>query len=278
MTDDDVGNLWEANAEAWTALVRAGCDVCRDLYNSPTFFRMLPSVEGLHGLDIGCGEGHNTRQLAARGARMSAVDIAGTVIGHARQAEADRPLGIHYQVASAKQLPFGDGQFDFVTAFMSLQDMPDQHVAFREAWRVIRPGGFLQFSITHPCFLATKKYWVTDEAGERVALAVSDYFDRPPCGIEEWIFHSTPPELQSRYSKFRIAYFDHTLSEWLNMVVQSGFQLEEFAEPKPDDDVLQAHPRERDARLIPFFLIVRGRKPAHVGANIATGAGAGPRA
>ena len=37
---------------------------------------MLPDVRGLLGLDIGCGEGHNTRLLAGRGARVVAVDIA----------------------------------------------------------------------------------------------------------------------------------------------------------------------------------------------------------
>ena len=37
--------------------------------------------------------------------------------------------------------------------FMSLMDMPVAEAALREAWRVLRSGGFLQFSITHP--------WVT---------------------------------------------------------------------------------------------------------------------
>ena len=44
---------------------------------------MLPEVNGLTGLDIGCGEGSNTRELAARGACMTALDIASIFIQHA---------------------------------------------------------------------------------------------------------------------------------------------------------------------------------------------------
>src|SRR3954454_23267804 len=107
MVHEPVGRLWNGNAEAWTRLARAGFDVYRDHLNTPAFFAMLPDVSGLAGLDIGCGEGHNTRLLARRGARMTAVDIAEVFIGPALQAEAGEPLGIDYRVASAVDLPFG---------------------------------------------------------------------------------------------------------------------------------------------------------------------------
>jgi 2-polyprenyl-3-methyl-5-hydroxy-6-metoxy-1,4-benzoquinol methylase len=48
---------------------------------------MLPDVEGLEGLDIGCGEGHNTSSLARRGACMTGVDISPTFIRYANEAE-----------------------------------------------------------------------------------------------------------------------------------------------------------------------------------------------
>src|SRR5829696_8656572 len=108
MDHEKVGRFWNANAEAWTKLARAGYDVYRDYLNTPAFFAMFPDVTGLSGLDIGCGEGHNTRLLAQRGARVTAVDIARDFIGYAVQAEIDEPLGIAYRVASAVALPFPD--------------------------------------------------------------------------------------------------------------------------------------------------------------------------
>src|SRR5437870_12788887 len=101
MDHKEAGRYWNESAESWTKLARAGYDIYRDYLNTPAFFAMLPDVAGLAGLDIGCGEGHNTRLLAKRGAKMTAVDIAEGFIAHARQAEAHEPLGIEYRIASA---------------------------------------------------------------------------------------------------------------------------------------------------------------------------------
>jgi len=81
---------WEANAEAWTQHSRAGYDVYRDALNTPAFLTMLPPVSGLLGLDIGCGEGSNTRELVRLGASMHAVDVAPTFILHAPRREPTR--------------------------------------------------------------------------------------------------------------------------------------------------------------------------------------------
>jgi 2-polyprenyl-3-methyl-5-hydroxy-6-metoxy-1,4-benzoquinol methylase len=75
--------------------------------------RLLRHATGgclLSGLDIGCGDGHNTRLLARRGVRVTAVDIAEVFIRHAKQCEEQEPLGIQYRVASAVAFPFADAR------------------------------------------------------------------------------------------------------------------------------------------------------------------------
>ena len=99
MNREEAARLWNNNAEAWTVLARAGYDLYRDHLNTPGFFQILPDVNGLYGLDIGCGEGYNTRLLAARGARMDAIDVAEIFIQKAIEEEQINPLGIKYQVA-----------------------------------------------------------------------------------------------------------------------------------------------------------------------------------
>ncbi|HEV2743687.1 MAG TPA: methyltransferase domain-containing protein, partial [Rubrobacter sp.] len=96
MDHEEVGRYWDENAETWTRLVRAGYDVARDGLNPPAFLEMLPEVEELSGLDVGCGEGHNTRLVAERGARMVSIDISETFVRHASEHEARKPMGIRY--------------------------------------------------------------------------------------------------------------------------------------------------------------------------------------
>lgn len=60
MEPEQAAEFREAGADAGTRLSRASCDVCRDALNTPAFLAMLPSVRGLTGLDIGCGQGSPT--------------------------------------------------------------------------------------------------------------------------------------------------------------------------------------------------------------------------
>jgi ubiquinone/menaquinone biosynthesis C-methylase UbiE len=261
MDHEEVGRFWNANADAWTKLVRAGYDLYRDYLNTPAFFEMLPNVAGLAGLDIGCGEGHNTRLLAKRGARVTAIDIAENLIASARQVEAHEPLDIAYQVASAVDLPFADATFDFATAFMSFMDIPETDRVLAEACRVLKPRGFLQFSISHPCFDTPHRRNVRDAHGLTFAIEVGDYFRNLDGEVEEWLFGAAPPHVKQGLPKFKTPRFTRTISQWLNLLIDAGFRLERVAEPRPGDATVRACPDIQDAQVVAYFLQIRVRKP-----------------
>jgi SAM-dependent methyltransferase len=257
-----VGEFWNGNAEAWTKLARAGYDVYRDQLNTPAFLAMLPPVTGLRGLDLGCGEGHNTRQVARRGATMTAIDIAEVFIRHARTEEARAPLGITYHHVSAVELPFAAESFDFATAFMSLMDIPETAQAIAEAFRVLRPGGFLQFSITHPCFNPPHRRNCRDEDGNTYAIEVGDYFIDARGRVDEWTFGVAPPSMRDRLPKFRVPRFHRPVGQWFNLLIAAGFRLERVEEPCPSSETVHAHPLLQDAEVAAYFLHLRVRKPA----------------
>jgi ubiquinone/menaquinone biosynthesis C-methylase UbiE len=261
MRDDDVSQISDANADAWTRLVRLGCDIYRDEVNMPAFLGMLPNICGLVGLDIGCGEGESTRALAKLGARMAAVDVSTRFVAVAREYEQDHPMGIDYQLASATQLPSPDTTFDFVTGFMSFMDIPEHERLVREAFRVLKPNGFLQFSLSHPCFTTPRWNWVCDAGGQRVALECGDYFKDVNGEIDEWIFETAPADLKRVLPRFRVPRFSRTLSDWLNLLIDTGFLLEHFAEPRADEETVRKIPSLSDTRIVAYFLIARCRKP-----------------
>ncbi len=262
MNSEEVGRYWNQNAEVWTRHARAGYDIYRDSLNTPAFFAILPDVSGLNGLDIGCGEGHNTRLLAKAGAKMTAIDIAEVFIGHARDAETAAPLGIDYQLADGTALPFTTNRFDFATAFMSLMDMPEQDKGLAEAARVLKPGGFLQFSILHPCFVPPVRKTLRRMDGTTRAIEISDYFRRVDGDIDEWKFNGAPIAERHSVEPFRIPRYHRTLSDWVAMIVAAGLHIEAFGEPMASEDVAKAVPAVEDTRVAPIFLHVRARKPA----------------
>jgi ubiquinone/menaquinone biosynthesis C-methylase UbiE len=260
MNEIEVGNYWDNNAPVWIKLVRAGYDVYRDYLNTPAFFEILPDIKNMRGVDIGCGEGHNTRLLANQGAILEAIDIAPAFIESAKAMEKEFPLRINYSVASATQLPFQNESFDFATSFMCFMDIPDSEKAIKEIYRVLKPEGFLQFSIEHPCFKTPYLKKVKNTGGKTYAYEVGGYFSDTNEKIEEWIFGNAPDILKNTLQKFKVPTFHRTLSFWINMLIKNGFVIELINEPYPSDEVLQKIPSMHGAQVVSYFLHIRCRK------------------
>ena len=137
---------------------------------------LLGEVRGRDVLEVGCGAGQGARWLVGQGARAVAFDVSH---GQLLQSRAlDRRTGLRVPVvqADAQALPFRDGAFDLVaSAFGGLPFVADSAGALREVARVLRPGGRLVFSVTHPT-----RWAFPDDPGLRGLTVQQSYFDRTP--------------------------------------------------------------------------------------------------
>jgi flavin reductase (DIM6/NTAB) family NADH-FMN oxidoreductase RutF/ubiquinone/menaquinone biosynthesis C-methylase UbiE len=95
-------------------------------------------------LDLGCGAGRVTRDLAPRCREVVGVDSSPAMLERARERAAEFGLAnVTYVEAQASALPFPEGSFDRVFIANLLFHLADPGVALREAKRVLRPGGRL---------------------------------------------------------------------------------------------------------------------------------------
>ena len=85
-------------------------------------------------LDLGCGDGVLTAEIAALGCTVKAVDSS------ADQVKAARERGLDADVMDGQALTF-DGTFDLVLSNAALHWMKDQEAVLDGVWRALRPGG-----------------------------------------------------------------------------------------------------------------------------------------
>src|ERR1700710_2009172 len=108
---------------------------------------LLPHVRaGISLLDVGCGPGTITADLAARIApgQVTAVEITDEALELARgEAQARGQSNIVFAVSDVHALDFPDDTFDVVHAHQVLQHLGDPVTALREMRRVTKPGGIV---------------------------------------------------------------------------------------------------------------------------------------
>lgn len=100
-------------------------------------------------LEIAAGTGVVTRALAPRlspGARYVVTDLNQPMLDYAASRQAPDPR-ITWRQADAQALPFEDAAFDLVCCQFGAMFFPDRPSAYREARRVLKPGGHLLFNV-----------------------------------------------------------------------------------------------------------------------------------
>jgi SAM-dependent methyltransferase len=183
--------------------------------------RLLGDVRGRDVLEVGCGAAQGGRWLVAQGAVVTAFDVSW---GQLKQARAlDRSTGVavpRLVQADAQRLPFRDAAFDVVmSAFGGIPFVADSAGTMRELARVVRPGGRVVFSVTHPL-----RWAFPDDPGPAGLTVRQSYFDRTPYVEED----------ERGYA----VYVEHhrTLGDRIRELVGAGLVLDDLVEPEWPED------------------------------------------
>jgi len=145
-----VNAYFDSTASYWDGVYRG--ENLQDLIYQRRQSRVLTYVEAGDGvsarrraLEIGCGAGHLTTQLAARAATVDAVDASQAMVDAtaARVRDAQLQKRVSVRQADVHALPFPTEHFDLVVAVGVIPWLHSPAAALVELGRVLRPGGRL---------------------------------------------------------------------------------------------------------------------------------------
>lgn len=178
---------------------------------------LLGELAGRDVLELGSGAAQGARWCAAQGARVVALDLSRRMLAHGRDMdERGRPAPVAYLQADARSLPLAGASMDVVfSAYGALPFVADSVGVLREAARVLRPGGRLVFSVSHPF-----RWALPDVPGEAGLTVTQSYFDRRPYVEED--------------ATGQVVYSEHhrTLGDRVGELRAAGLVLEDLVEPE----------------------------------------------
>ncbi|MFM9133081.1 MAG: class I SAM-dependent methyltransferase [Actinomycetota bacterium] len=160
---------------------------------------ILGLVPGMRILDVGCGPGRHSHELARRGFTVHGVDISSRFIDLAR---AGAPPHATFERMDARQMPF-DGEFDAVVclcqgAFGLMTAGGEDETVLAGIARALRPGGRLALSAFSAYFSVRYHDEAVFDADTGVSHEVTEVRDESgaPRTVDLWTGCYTPRELR----------------------------------------------------------------------------------
>jgi len=244
---------WDEAARDWDFFVETRKDYHRWEVHGRALVRAVGKVRGLRVLDVGCGQGWFSRQLAGRGARVVGLDWSAGMIAIARGHELRHRLGIEYLQADAAKIGgrWPRRSFDLITSCMAFMDMPRLDEVMTGAARLLRPGGRLVFSVAHPLNTAPGTRWLRPRVGHHGPLLIDGYFDEGPVDVG-WKLRGTERIL-------RVPQWHRTLAGWFQLLRKSNLAVTRLWEPRPTALQARQRPGFEGVRRVPFYLIFEAR-------------------
>lgn len=242
MKHDSSTISWNQLGSEWFELAQSG--ESRIHFIMPYMLGKLGNVEGKKILDLGCGEGGYSRELAQRKADVVAIDCSKCSIDYCTEQAKQNGLSIQHFLRNSNDL-YGieDNSFDIVLCSMMLMDCEDFEGTIREVVRVLKPSGRLFASVLHPCFDGNHQEGIGRQGeGINRQVVIKNYFSPA-----QW-------EAPLPNGKTAVLWRHRTLEDYVKVFVKCGLTIVDLNEPRPTEEQAKISTAIAWLQKIPLFL------------------------
>ncbi len=211
----------------------------------PTLQSLLPPMDDLRVLDLGCGFGWFSRWARAAGARsVVGIDLSERMLARARAETSDSR--IRYVRADLDTVDLEPARFDLVFSSLALHYLNDLPLLVGKIRRALRDNGHFVFSVEHPIFLApSEPGWQTLRSGVQI-WPLDRYLEEGP-RVVNWLVDGVTKQ-------------HRTIATYLNVLAADGFAIRRIEEWGPSSEQIAEHPEWAVERNRPYFLLVAAQR------------------
>ncbi len=218
----------------------------------PNLLRILDVKKGERILDLACGQGFFTREVASLGADVVGADISPELIAKAKKYAPSAT----FHVSPASSLPFAkNAEFDAVLCVLALQNIEDISLVFKEVKRVLKENGRFLFVLNHPAFRVLKRSsWEWDEEKKVQYRRIDGYLSAAKIPVD---MHPG-----SKGSAKTISYH-RSLQDFFKVLTNNGFaitRLEEWVSHKVSEKGPRQKAEDIARKEIPLFMAIVARR------------------
>jgi SAM-dependent methyltransferase len=211
----------------------------------PALRALLPRLESLRVVDLGCGFGWFCRWAREQGAAsVLGVDVSEKMLARASAATSDPAIA--YRRADMERLELPPASFGLAYSSLALHYVERLDRLMSVVHSSLVPGGSLVFSVEHPIFTApSAPGWSTNAAG-RKTWPIDGYLEEGPRSTD-WLAKGVIKQ-------------HRTLATYVNMLLRIGFVITHIEEWGPTQEQIAAKPAWADELQRPPFLLIAARR------------------
>ncbi len=217
----------------------------QDYVERPALESVIPSLSGMHVVDLGAGSGDWAHRVLQWGAdQVTAVEPSPAM----REFSVPDPR-IHWVAELMEQVSFEPGSVDCVLSIRTFHYVESCELVFTHIYEWLRSGGSLVLSVEHPLKYANRSgMWIRDNASQASAWPIDAYLEEGP----------RPEDREG----ITLTKWHRPVSFYVQKLIDIGFCLRAVLEPDITDEGRHQRPDvAAELRCRPAVLIVRADKP-----------------